>query len=415
VVAVGTVLVQTHVGYLPFVLGLGLVGGAAAWRAVHGPAGESGPPRHVPWRRSVVIASVVGGVLWLPPIAQQLFGEDGNLVAIARYFRHPTEQAVGWPISWGVMGTELGWPGAWLAGGELDLLGVRTSSTLPALVLLAATSSLGVLAWRRGEAGAARLAVLAVAAAGLGVVAGSRVTGLVAPYLVRWWWVIAAVVWLSALWSGWSLLTSARVRAVIAVVSVAALVVLSAVMVGRALSVEVPNARDSVAIGRLSDAIMAELGEDGSSYVVDWTDSRDWGAVGWGLFADLDRRGLPVAAAARHHAALGTWRTASPQARDGLLFVMTADDLARGIAPPPGSEVVTSFDPLSPGEQARAQGLLGEIGDLLGDANWDWALVDTALGRQVLVERGVPADVVGELTELRERGAGYTVFLQRHP
>ena len=63
------------------------------------------------------------------------------------------------------------------------------------------------------------------------------------------------------------------------------------------------------------------------------------------------------------------------------MVVISADDLARGIPPPPGSEVVTSFDLLSPSEQAR-QGLLGEIGDLLGDANWDWVLVDTRLGRQ---------------------------------
>ena len=159
VVAVGTVLVQTHVGYVALALGLGLVGGAAragglctGWLATAARRGRA------PLRRSVVIAAVVGGVLWVPPIAQQLFGDEGNLAAIVRYFRHPTERAVGWPISWGIMGTELGLPGAWLAGGELDVFGVRTSSTLPALVLLAATSSLGFLAWRRGEASAARLA-----------------------------------------------------------------------------------------------------------------------------------------------------------------------------------------------------------------------------------------------------------------
>ena len=365
-VGTGTVLVQTHVGYSPFVLGLGVLGGAMAWWSSRR-RGEHGPEQRATARRSAVLAAVVGGLLWLPPIAQQLFGADGNLAAIVRYFRDPSERAVGWRISWGIMGTELGFPGAWLAGNEIDAFGVRTSSTWPGVALLAATVVLGFLAWRRGVRSAGRLAVLAVSVAGLGVVAGSRVTGLVGSYLVRWWWVIAAVVWLSVLWSGWSLLVGARVRAVVAVVSVGALVVLSAVMIGRAVSVEVPNAQDSVVIGRLSSQIMAALDDDASSFVVDWTDARDWGAVGSGVFVDLERRGLSVAAAARHDATFGTWRTASPQERDGLIVVMAADELERGVAPPPEAGAVADYDPLTPTQRARTEELLGQVGDELGE------------------------------------------------
>ena len=156
---------------------------------------------------------MVAAVLWIPPVLQQLFGADGNLTAILRFVRNPTEPAVGWRTAWGILGTELGFPGAWLGGRELDVFGVRTSSTVPAVVLLLATAALGAAAWRIGAASAGRLATLALIASGLGVASGARVTGAVGSYLVRWWWVIAAVVWLSVSWSIWSLLSRSRVRA----------------------------------------------------------------------------------------------------------------------------------------------------------------------------------------------------------
>jgi hypothetical protein len=397
------------------VLGLGLLGGAMAWWADRERLGEGDDPdRGAAWRRSWIAAVVVAAVLWLPPIAQQLFGDEGNLAAIVRHFRQPGEPAAGWRVGWGIMGTELGIPGAWLAGGELGLLEVRTSSVLPALLLLAVTVTLGLLARQRGASSAGRLALIALAASAIGVLSGSRITGLVAAYLVRWWWVIAAVVWLSIMWSAWSLLADGRVRRAAAVVSCGALVALSAVMVGRAISADVPNARDSLAIGQLSDELIAELDDGASTYVVDWTDARDWGAVGAGVFLDLDRRGLPVMAAARHALTHGAWRTAAPGAGDGLLIIMGADDLARGDAPPAGAVVVARYEPLTVEERARVDDLRDEIGAELGEPSWDETLVDTRFGRQVLADRGVPARLVDELASLRARGSAYTAYLLRH-
>jgi hypothetical protein len=102
-------------------------------------------------------------------------------------------------------------PGRGLGGRELDLFGVRTSSTVPAVVLLLATAALGGgVAHRRGERRPA------------GDPRPDRQRASVSPpaprspavgsYLVRWWWVIAAFVWLSVSWSIWSLLSRSRVR-----------------------------------------------------------------------------------------------------------------------------------------------------------------------------------------------------------
>ena len=358
-------------------------------------------------------------MLWIPPVLQQLFGAEGNLTAILRFVRNPSEPAIGWRTAWGILGTELGFPGAWLAGRELDVFGVRTSSTLPALVLLLATAALGALAWRRGAASAGRLAILAVVASGLGVVAGARVTGAVGSYLVRWWWVIAAVVWLSVGWSTWSLLSRTRARRAVATVAVVGLLALAGLMAGRAVSAHVPGERDSVAIGQLGDQIAGALGDEGA-YVVDWTDARDWGAVGAGVFVDLERRGLAVEAASRFAPAFGSWRTAPVQAGDGLLLVVGADDLARGFEAPPDATVIAHYEPLTANEQQRLEALQQRIqgsldgGSLDSAEDPDWALADSAFGRQVLRDRGAPADLVVELSELPARGSAYTVFLQPH-
>jgi hypothetical protein len=411
-VGVGTYLVQTHVGYTPLVLGLGLAAALLGRGAIRHRPADDGAVAASTARRSRLAALVVAAVLWIPPVLQQLFGAQGNLSAILRFVRNPPEPAVGWRTAWGILGTELGFPGAWLAGGELDVFGVRTSSTVPAVVLLVATAALGAVAWRRGAASPGRLATLAVVASGLGVVSGARVTGAVGSYLVRWWWVIAAVVWLSVSWSIWSVLSRSRVRGAVATGVVVALIALAGLMVGRALSAHVPGERDSVAIGQLGDQIADALGDEGG-YVVDWTDARDWGAVGAGVFVDLERRGLAVKAASRFAPTFGAWRTAAVQAGDGLIVVVGADDLARGFQPPPDATVIARYEPLTANEQRRVEALQAQIHGRTGSTDdQDWTLADTDFGRQVLRDQGAPADLVDELSDLRAHGSSYTVYLQ---
>lgn len=413
-VGVGTYLVQTHVGYTPLVLGLGVAAALLARGAVRRRPADSGAAAASTTRRSSLAAIVVAAVLWIPPVLQQLFGAEGNLTAILRFARHPSEPVVGWRTAWGILGTELGFPGAWLAGRELDVFGVRTSSTVPALVLLLATAALGAVAWRRGAASAGRLAILAVIASGLGVVSGARVTGAVGSYLVRWWWVIAAVVWLSVGWSIWSLLSRTRARGAVATLAVVGLLALAGLMVGRGVSAHVPGERDSVAIGQLGDQIADALGDEGA-YVVDWTDALDWGAVGAGVFVDLERRGMAVEAASRFAPAFGSWRTAPIQSGDGLLVVAGADDIARGFEPPPDAIVIAQYEPLTATEQQRLEALRQQVRGSLGSTEEpEWTLADSAFGRQVLRDQGAPADLIDELSELRARGSAYTVFLQPH-
>ena len=190
------------------------------------------------------------------------------------------------------MGTELGPPGAWLAGGEQGAFGVLPRSTIAAVALLVITAGAGAVAFRRGAIGASRLAVLVVALCALGVVATSRITGLVGTYLVRWWWVLAALLWLSIVWSA-TCAIGERGRHVLLGLAVVATAALSAVVTVRAVPAGVPDGDHSEVVGALAGELSSQLDRD-AAYLVDWTDAELWGAVGIGVFVELERRGYDV-------------------------------------------------------------------------------------------------------------------------
>jgi hypothetical protein len=336
-VGVGSFIIQAHVGYAPLALGAGVIAASMlGWRSRR--VGDGGGRL----RRSAVMSLGVAAVLWLPPIVQQLTSDNGNLAAIVEFLRHPPEPHAGWRLAWGIMGTELGPPGAWLAGDELGPFGVVPGSTLPAVVLLAVTVAAGVLAYRRGAASAGRLAVLVVASCALGVVATSRVTGLVGTYLVRWWWVLAAAVWLSIGWSAACCL-GRQARHGLLGVAVAATGVMSVVVSARAVPAGLPDANQSTAVAALASELTTGLDRD-AAYLVDWTDAEFWGAVGIGVFVELDRLGYDVSVSPSRAPQFGKWLTARAEDVDATVLVIGSTDAAHGVEPPPGAAELARFD-----------------------------------------------------------------------
>src|SRR5262249_48290259 len=152
---------------------------------------------------------------------QEVTGHPRNLSDIVSYFRHPTEPAVGLVQGWGIMGKELG--SAWLTGNDVGSSGrVETASVLPALLVLAVALALGVVALRLRHGAVGRFAILLAGACAVGVIAGARITGLAATYLLRWWWVLGVLLWCSLAWSVWTLLAARKPARVIALTAVGA-------------------------------------------------------------------------------------------------------------------------------------------------------------------------------------------------
>jgi hypothetical protein len=404
-VGAGSFLVQTHVGYSPLVLGMGAI---AAVLAFVGPRRDA-DARAWTLQRGATAGAIVGAVLWLPPIVQELTGSPRNLSEIVAYFRHPTERAVGLAMGWGIMGKELG--SAWLTGNDLGSLGpVATASVIPALVILAAVVALGVVAWRRREGAPARFAFLLVAGSAVGVVAGARITGLPGNYLVRWWWVLGMLLWCSLAWSVWMLLAAtkpARVIALLAIGATAALAIGGAV---GAVPPRVPIERISRALGRLTPAAVAWLHSD-HTYLVTFADSRDLGAAGDGFYLALVERGFHVKVLPAYAQPFGHWRVAQAGGVNGTITLAGNDDLAHSFVPPPGAREIAHYDPLTPAQRARARVLARQLRAEVGKKWWAESAPDSQFGRHSLLEHGANPAEVRELQRLRAPGSAYTVYL----
>jgi hypothetical protein len=418
-VGIGSFVVQTHVGFAPAVFGLGAMacalGAYGRLRARARQSHESGEVEETPrWptRRWILVAVVVGVLLWLAPVVQQFTGTTGNLGDIIDSFRHPTETVAGWEIGFGVMGRELGVVGPWITGDDVGPTGfLQTASTIPATLLILATGALGALAWRRGAKDAGHLAALAVAGAALGVVGVTRITGILGPYLARWTWVVAGLVWLSLAWSLWSLVSRASLTRPLVAAAFVVLIGVTASTAWAATSVRAPDHQFSDTIARLGPSTAAHLGRD-RRYLLTFVDSENSGAMGEGMLLDLAERGRHVRVESELSRLVGSWRTARRAQVDSVVIVVAGGDLERGWSPPPEARRISTHDPLRPRERTRSRRLERRARAVLGlDAPSGPLPLGSAFGRKQLVDKGVDPHVVDELRQLHQRGDAYSVYL----
>jgi hypothetical protein len=393
-VAVGSFCVQCHVGYLPLVGALLVLALAFSVRAP---------------RRWLAAAALAGLVVWLPPLVQQVTGDDGNLGLLVDYVRHPTEPSAGWEQAFGAMGANLRPIGPWVTGDDETGTGeARTGSTVPAVAVLVALAAAGAWARRRGDDDAARLSLVALVACGVGLIATSRVTGVFVPYVLRWWWAVAAVAMLAIVRCTFRRAGSGVAFAALVVVSVAA-----ADGSPAALPLE-DVSRAIAAVGSPTEAAL----DPGRRYVVRSVDSRWWGAAGAGLFLELEHRGVDVVVEPGPDAALthGRWRLAEPDEVNGVVTIVDVPDLERGWQAPAGSRRVASWDPLSADERTRARELEASIRATMGPRAPDGrVLLGLPSSRQDALDAGAaPADVEA-LHDLQELGDGYVVFVSPAP
>lgn len=145
---------------------------------------------------------------WLPVFLDQVLG-TGNIGAIAQYFLSPGDSPAGFGTALHVAADQLRLPSApWLGRSELaGLDGALLGSGFAALIvpILSMAGSLW-LAVRMRVLAALRFQLVVIATALGGLIATARVTGPLFDWVVRWWWVIASLWWLSIVWVLWSVL-----------------------------------------------------------------------------------------------------------------------------------------------------------------------------------------------------------------
>ncbi|HRE02678.1 MAG TPA: hypothetical protein PLV68_15355, partial [Ilumatobacteraceae bacterium] len=160
VIALGSFVVQAHVGFAAVVVAIVAVA-VALWLGVERlsrqvPSREVPsrqvpsrqvpsrqvpsrqiPSRQVPSRQVMVTSAVVMLVCWFGPLVETVVHWPGNLVEIAKYFVRSDEPALGWGDAWRIFSTEVGLPGAWVRRSMLTLP-LSADSPLPALIVLGA-------------------------------------------------------------------------------------------------------------------------------------------------------------------------------------------------------------------------------------------------------------------------------------
>jgi hypothetical protein len=317
-VVAGSVCGQAHAGYAYEVVAV-LVAALAI--------GLLRPADRRRLARGLVVGAAVGVVLWLPPMVEQLTSDSGNLSRIVDAARDSGEPVVGWRDAAGIAGSQLRIVGPWVTGDDPDRGGASTTGALaPALVVLAALGA--VIVVRRRDRDVAAIAVLAIVAAAAGVLGTARIPGLLVPYLIRWWWVVAAVAAFAIVHA----VVRDRGRGV-ALAATAALAAAAIVHAPAALQFE----RESKAIGAVIDDTEHALARD-RVHLVRGVDPASLNAARVGLFVELERRGFDVALDPLRHAALtyGRWRLATEHDVDDIVTIVSDAAVADGWAPEPG-------------------------------------------------------------------------------
>ena len=202
-VLTGSFLVQLHIGYAPLVAVTALWGfGLAVLDTRRGPAAAP------PWRKVVGPVALVLVVMWSPAIIQQLTGREGNLGAMVRYFTDGQYQVAGVASSARRVRGPVPRPSSVARARGAARLGHRGGGPRRARVAArpAALVALGLFAAHRsGDRAAHRMVVLALVGALASILALSRVSIELFPYLTFWRVAVAAFLVGSVAWAvgGW--------------------------------------------------------------------------------------------------------------------------------------------------------------------------------------------------------------------
>jgi hypothetical protein len=427
-VLAGSFCAQTHVPYLPITIGLGAVA-FLAWGAAFRRA-RSGPDRSAVLRWAVA-AVVLGALLWLPPVVDQLVHHPGNLRRLADHFTNPPEDAVG------------PGPGLRLTLEHLDLrrivpFGGKTgwmidpstgdrAASAPGAALLLVWAIAVIARWRARARALLRLHALVAAGLAFGLLAMARIFGNLWYYLTLWSWGVTAIVVLSIVQTAVFFL-SRRLRdssprrtfaAKAGAGALGAFVVLSSgVFAADVTDAPPPAARLSNTLGAvvgptaqaLDARVAGATGHDGR-YVVTWEDALHIGSQAYGLVNELERRGFRVGMMRNFRAPLTPYRIV--EAKDAAAEIHFATGV--NIDPwrdMPNAVEVAFVDPRSPAEEAeflrlRERAIAALERDGLDDVV---PLVDTNLFGAAISPR-VPVPTRKLLGRMLDLGEPTAVFL----
>lgn len=370
----GSLCAQTEVSYLGLCVVLGAVAvGAAAVAAFRGRRDPAVVRRFVTW---LVATVVVAGLVWLPPVVQQLTTAHGNLGVLFNYFRNPPQTPAGLSQGIKVMLAHLN-PVIVVTHALVPTtshVDVTTGSVIPGSLFLAVWLATAVAAWRWKLTSLVWLHVVIAITLVIGVVSISRIFGILWYYLVLWAWGLDVLMIVAV---GWTLVEVAR-RVVPdsrmqpmlkagAAGLVAVTVGFSVLFAVEAADVEVPTPPLSATLGALVSPTTHALDEhigvsDGPAgrYLVTFTDPDFLGSQAFGLMNELERRGFQVGAVSGYAGPVTPHRVLSPHDATAIIHLSIGADIATWRSKA-NARQVAYFDPRSPSERREYERLHAQI------------------------------------------------------
>ncbi len=340
-------VVQCHAGYAPPALLLcAVAGGAAAWAAWRARS-DGGITGLLPWLGGAV---VVAGVLWAPPLYDQLTNDPGNISILLYSFGHPDGDYAGLPKALQLLLLQLDPTAGPIRGAEW-------MGGVPVIGTLVVVAWVGTGLWARRLLGATWRALDLVLAVSLVAswFAVSRIFGPAFVYLYKWTWILSGLLVLAIgahLVAGLRERTGDGGRRLVA--GGLAVGLLVGVVAGglRYGHTEVSGLVFSDTMAELIGPTDAALDPD-ASYLVRWEDPAGLGGVGFGMVLELERRGYDVGVEPLFSAAAEPHRVKAEDDVDAVIWVMSGDAAIARARALPGAEVVARADPRTPTERAR--------------------------------------------------------------
>lgn len=201
-VIAGSFAMGSHFGAAPLVVSvIAVVIVALAWSSFRG------SDRHHA-RVTALWCAIAAAVMWLPALVEQVVHSPGNLRTLATFVLDGGRGTVnGFGSGVRIVARSLALPFDWargsaptFAGGPLD----DRTWTVPVGLLALAVATW--FAWGRARRSdrtrrflELHLCIVAIVAVVAETIAMSRINGLLAPYLVRTTWAVAAIVWLAVI------------------------------------------------------------------------------------------------------------------------------------------------------------------------------------------------------------------------
>jgi hypothetical protein len=345
-VAVGSFLVQTHIGYAPFVVASVLF--VVVVLVVDHRRGRLPRAR---WGRIGVGAAVVGGVMWLPPVVQEVTGSRGNLTAIADYFTSGSAHGLGFVEGLRYFAANFALAPPWLIPQHGDATRLHPASVAWLLLPVALLCAGAWAAHKTRSSADARLVGVAALFAVTGALAYSGIEPPPWQYLALWRIPVTVLVWFAALWAiarwAWQAISWPSTRRAGAVLVGASLVVITWGAGGYALRV-LDHGTPVVDWDRspvlLTDQIVQH--PTTGSVLVSQVGGGNTG-LDIGLVDELDRHGIDVHFDPHGVEAEVDRRVATSRDVDQVWYMVT-EPWVEGYATRPDAKVLARTTPLSP-------------------------------------------------------------------